>query len=493
MFGPKSKSGLAQKRKLSMAIEVANPKQTFIFAYLNDLCMPLIKSISGFRGTIGGNAGDNLTPEDIVSSVAGYGAWLKESGANPKVIIGRDARPSGPQVSALTAATLQCLGIEVVDCGLATTPTVEMAVVSRQAGGGIILSASHNPKEYNALKLLNSKGEFISHADGQRLLELVNSKAVTYSSVDELGKLTSDDQVLADHIQSVLDHPLVAVDAIREADFSVVVDAVNSVGALSIPPLCEALGVKCAVLNGEMNGEFAHNPEPLPQHLITLTNEVASNDYDLGIAVDPDVDRLALVGPGGKWIGEEYTLVTVADYVLTHNPGPTVSNLSSSRALAVLTEKYGQSYHAAAVGEVNVVAKMKEVGAVIGGEGNGGIIDPKLHYGRDSLIGLALVLSHLANSGKTINELRDSYPHFEMIKDKLPRDPDQDLNLVFDKITSALPEARANRVDGLKLDFEAGWVHLRKSNTEPIVRVYAEAASAEIAQQLVEKVKPLMN
>lgn len=452
--------------------------------------MPLIKSISGFRGTIGGKKGDNLTPEDIVTSVAAYGAWLLETGATPKVVIGRDARPSGPQVSALTIATLQCMGIDVIDCGLATTPTVEMAVVTRKAGGGIILSASHNPKEYNALKLLNHKGEFISQADGTRLLALLDEGGVTYAEVDDLGTLVSDDDVLADHIQACLNHPLVNVAAIKAANFSTVLDAVNSVGALSIPPLCDALGVKCTVLNGEMNGQFAHNPEPLPAHLKELTAAVAQQSADLGIAVDPDVDRLALVGPGGKWIGEEYTLVTVADYVLRHEPGPVVSNLSSSRALADLAARFDQPYYASAVGEVNVVAKMKEVNATIGGEGNGGIIDPRLHYGRDSLIGLALVLSHLATSGKSINELRDGYPHYEMIKDKIDRSPDLDLEAALEKLPGHFPEATANTLDGLKLDFPNGWVHLRKSNTEPIIRVYAEAGSAKEAQALVDRVKP---
>ncbi|MEL6142228.1 MAG: phosphoglucosamine mutase [Bacteroidota bacterium] len=451
--------------------------------------MPLIKSISGFRGTIGGRAGENLTPEDIVSSVAAYGAWLLESGAAPSVVIGRDARPSGPQVTALTAATLQCMGIEVVDCGLATTPTVEMAVVSRGAGGGIILSASHNPKEYNALKLLNHKGEFISKAAGQRLMEMVAAGDITYAQVDDLGSIQRDDRALADHIQAVLNHPLVNVEAISAVGFTTVLDAVNSVGALAIPALCEALNVKCEVLNGVMDGQFAHNPEPLPANLTELTQSVGDRGADLGIAVDPDVDRLALVGPGGRWIGEEYTLVTVADYVLQHEPGPVVSNLSSSRALADLARSFDQVYHASAVGEVNVVAKMKEVGATIGGEGNGGIIDPRLHYGRDSLIGLALVLSHLATSGKSINELRDGYSHYEMIKDKIPRSPSLDLEAAFVRLIEKFPEAQPNQVDGLKMDFPEGWVHLRKSNTEPIIRVYAEAESVEAAKALVDKVK----
>ena len=451
--------------------------------------MPLIKSISGFRGTIGGRVGDNLTPQDIVSSVAGYADWLIRSGANRLVVIGRDGRPSGPVVSALTAATLQSMGIDVIDCGLATTPTVEMEVVNREAGGGIILSASHNPKEYNALKLLNRHGEFISHDDGRDLIASVNAGDIEYASVDELGTLTTNDTALEDHIQAVLDHPLVQVEAIKQAGYSVVVDAVNSVGAISIPPLCDRLGVKCEVLNGTLDGQFAHNPEPLPANLTELTDYLKRSGADLGVAVDPDVDRLALIGPGGRWIGEEYTLVTVADYVLRHDPGPVVSNLSSSRALADIAAVYDQPYHAAAVGEVNVVAKMKEVKATIGGEGNGGIIDPRLHYGRDSLIGLALVLSHLATSGKTINQLRDGYAHYEMVKDKIDLHPNLDLPDALRVMEGLYPEVRKSNIDGLKLDFPDGWVHLRGSNTEPIVRVYAEAASQERARELAGDVK----
>lgn len=451
--------------------------------------MPLKKSISGFRGTIGGKAGDNLTPEDIVTNVAGYGAWLLKSGAAPKVVIGRDGRPSGPVVTALTAATLQCLGIDVIDCDFATTPTVEMAVVQHGAGGGIILSASHNPKEYNALKLLNHKGEFISAVDGADLMAMAAEGDITYCPVDELGTITPDDSALPYHIAAVLSHPLVEVEAIREAGFKVILDAVNSVGAISIPPLCEALGVQCDVINGEMTGQFAHNPEPLPQHLTELIAAAGSGDYDLGIAVDPDVDRLALIGPGGRWIGEEYTLVTVADYVLSRAPGPVVSNLSSSRAAADVAARYGQPYYASAVGEVNVVEKMKEVGAAIGGEGNGGIIDPRLHYGRDSLIGLALVLSHLATSGKTINELRDGYVHYEMIKDKKDVDDSYDLNAAFTRVRAKFPDVRTSDIDGLKLDFPDGWVHLRSSNTEPIIRIYAEAGTPERAQELADGIK----
>lgn len=454
--------------------------------------MPLKKSISGFRGTIGGKAGDNLTPEDIVANVAGYGAWLLETGARPVVVIGRDGRPSGPVVKAITAATLQSLGIDVIDCDYATTPTVEMAVVQHNAGGGIILSASHNPKEYNALKLLNHKGEFISAADGARLMEIAAQGDITYCQIDDLGSITPDDSALPHHIKAVLEHPLVEVEAIKKAGFKVILDAVNSVGAIAIPPLCEALGVSCTVINGELNGQFAHNPEPLPEHLSGLMQAVADQGADLGIAVDPDVDRLALIGPGGRWIGEEYTLATVADYYLSRKPGPVVSNMSSSRVVADIAKSYGQDYRASAVGEVNVVDTMKAIGAVIGGEGNGGIIDPELHYGRDSLIGLALVLSHLATSGKTINELRDGYPHYEMIKDKKAVSKKYDLEAAFDRVRSAFPKVPTNDTDGLKLDFPDGWVHLRASNTEPIVRVYAEAPTAERAQELAAGIKELL-
>lgn len=452
--------------------------------------MALLKSISGIRGTIGGKAGENLTPEDIVTSAAAYGTWLLHSGVAPLVVMGRDARPSGQLVTELVAAALQGLGIDVVDLGLATTPTVEMAVPHLGAGGGIILTASHNPREWNALKLLNQKGEFISAADGQRLLRLLQDGDITYAGVDNLGSRYLREGLLDYHIEKIFEHPLVNVDAIRSRGFRVALDAVNSVGALAIPTLVEALGGTCAVLNGELNGQFAHNPEPLPQHLGDLTDLLAKQDLDLGVAVDPDVDRLALVGPGGRWIGEEYTLVTVADYVLQHRPGPTVSNLSSSRALRDLTHRYGQEYHATKVGEVNVVAKMKAVDAVIGGEGNGGIIDPALHYGRDSLIGLALVLSYLATSGKTINDLRDSYPNYEMVKDRVALQPRLDVAAKLSAVEEAFAnDAEVNKLDGLKLDFPEGWVHLRSSNTEPIVRIYAEATSTPAAQQLVKKVR----
>ncbi|MEM6396550.1 MAG: phosphoglucosamine mutase [Bacteroidota bacterium] len=451
--------------------------------------MPLIKSISGFRGTIGGKAGTNLTPQDIVESVAAFGTMLLQRTDKRKVVIGRDGRPSGELVSQLTASTLQMLGLDVIDCGYATTPTVEMAVARLEAAGGIILSASHNPVEYNALKLLGENGEFISAAEGQEMLQLLESGAIEYAQVQELGSYEMSTDELVHHVQAILDHPLVEVEAIKQAGFKIVLDAVNSVGALAIPMLCQVLEVESITINGQLTGQFAHNPEPLPAHLQDLMQKVEDTGADLGVAVDPDVDRLALVGPGGQWIGEEYTLVTVADYVLSREPGPVVSNLSSSRALADLAARYGQEYAAAAVGEVNVVAQMKEIGATIGGEGNGGIIDPRLHYGRDSLIGLALVLSHLATSGKTINELRAGYPQYEMVKDKVKLAPDMDVDGTLASIPAKFPNAKVSLVDGVKLDFDAGWLHLRKSNTEPIIRIYAEGKSSEKAKELVDQMK----
>lgn len=451
--------------------------------------MALIKSISGIRGTIGGRSGENLTPEDIVQSTAAYGTWLLENGHPLKVVIGRDARISGPLVSQLVSTTLQSLGIHTIDLGLSTTPTVEMAVPALEAGGGIILTASHNPKEWNALKLLNKEGEFISAADGARLLELLNQGQIEYASVDQLGVYERNDQMLDYHVQQVLDHPLVDATLVREQGYSVVLDAVNSTGALAIPLLVEALGCQCRVLNGEVNGQFAHNPEPLPHHLEDLCLAVAKHNADLGVAVDPDVDRLALIGPGGQWIGEEYTLVAVADYVLQHRSGPAVSNLSSSRALRDIARKHGQEYYASAVGEVNVVAKMKAVNAVIGGEGNGGIIDPALHYGRDSLIGLALVLTHMARSGKTMNELRSSYTDYAMVKDKLELQPEWDIEDKLNQIKAKYANEEINTIDGVKIDFAEGWVHLRQSNTEPIIRIYAESGSSEAAQALADQLK----
>ncbi|MEM1216517.1 MAG: phosphoglucosamine mutase [Bacteroidota bacterium] len=452
--------------------------------------MPFIKSISGFRGTIGGSAGDNLTPQDIVECTAAYGSWLLSEGATPKIVLGRDARPSGQMVTQLVTATLQGLGIDVIDLGLSTTPTVEMAVPHYGAGGGIILTASHNPKQWNALKLLNAKGEFISAADGRALLARLAAGNVTYAAVDDLGTYTTDERALDYHVEKVLAHELVDAAAVQKRGFHVIVDGVNSSGAIAIPALLRALGCTVEVLNGTTNGQFAHNPEPLPAHLTELCKRVKTSQADLGIAVDPDVDRLALIGPGGTWIGEEYTLVVVADYVLQRMPGPTVSNLSSSRALRDLTQQHGQTYHAAAVGEVNVVDKMKEVGAVIGGEGNGGIIDPALHYGRDALIGTALVLTYLARSGKDLNELRKSYPDYQMVKDKVALSPQLDVTTKLREIAAKFrSEADISTVDGVKLDFPNGWVHLRRSNTEPIVRIYAEAKTEQEVRALVERVK----
>lgn len=451
--------------------------------------MALIKSISGIRGTIGGRSGENLTPEDIVQSTAAYGTWLMENKAPLKVVIGRDARISGPLVAQLVSSTLQSLGIHTIDLGLSTTPTVEMAVTALGAGGGIILTASHNPREWNALKLLNQDGEFISATDGARLLELLNEGQIEYASVDQLGVYERNGQMLDYHVQRVLDHPLVDAPLVREQGYKVVVDAVNSSGALAIPLLLEALGCQCHVLNGKVNGQFAHNPEPLPHHLEDLCLKVAKDKADLGVAVDPDVDRLALIGPGGQWIGEEYTLVAVADYVLQHRSGPAVSNLSSSRALRDIARKHGQEYYASAVGEVNVVAKMKAVSAAIGGEGNGGIIDPALHYGRDALIGLALVLTYMARSGKNMNELRSSYVDYAMVKDKLQLQPEWDVEDKLNRIKNKYAKEEINTIDGVKIDFTEGWVHLRQSNTEPIIRIYAESSSAEAAQALADQLK----
>lgn len=454
--------------------------------------MAFIKSISGFRGTIGGSAGDNFTPEDIVSCTAAYGSWLIGQGKIPKVVLGRDARPSGSMVAQLVSSTLQSLAIEVVDLGLSTTPTVEMAVPALNAGGGIILTASHNPKQWNALKLLNEKGEFISAADGKALLSLVDNAQINYAEVDDLGTYSQNNGMVNYHIEQVLEHPLVDAAAVRQQQYKVVVDAINSTGALSLPPLLEALGCSVSVLNGEMNGQFAHNPEPLPQHLSGLSEAVNNEGADLGIAVDPDVDRLAFIGAGGQWIGEEYTLVLVADYVLQHRPGPVVSNLSSSRALRDIAQQHGQAYYASAVGEVNVVEKMKAVQAVLGGEGNGGIIDPQLHYGRDALVGTALALTYLAKSGKSINELRADYPNYFMVKDKIQLSPDLNVEQVLSDVQSSYEsreEVEINTIDGLKLDFPQGWVHLRRSNTEPIVRVYGEGESEAAIAALVSEIK----
>ncbi|MDO8996208.1 phosphoglucosamine mutase [Sediminibacterium sp.] len=457
--------------------------------------MALIKSISGIRGTIGGKPGDTLSPLDIVRFTAAYGTLLKESNSqNNKVVIGRDGRISGEMVQALVVNTLISMGLDVINLGLSTTPTVEMAVVSEQAVGGIILTASHNPKEWNALKLLNHKGEFISGADGAKLLEIAAKEDFQFVSVDQLGKVIVGENLLEKHIDACVNYPLVDVAAIKAANFSIVIDAINSTGAIAVPALLNALGVKkYSVLNSEVNGQFAHNPEPLPEHLRDLCNEVNKQKASMGIAVDPDVDRLCFVCEDGSLFGEEYTLVAVADYILQHRKGNTVSNMSSTRALKDITIKHGGIYSSSAVGEVNVVTKMKEVNAVIGGEGNGGIIVPDLHYGRDALIGIALFLTHLAKEKKSIKQLRNTYPDYFMSKNKIELTPGVNLSSIFEQIKKKYKKNPINTEDGLKIEFDNDWVHLRSSNTEPIIRIYAESNSetvaANIAKRLMDDIK----
>ncbi len=453
--------------------------------------MTLIKSISGIRGTIGGPVGQGLTPLDVVKYAAAYGTWVKTQATDSKlIIIGRDARISGDMVSRLVAATLQGLGLDVCDLGLSTTPTVEMAVPAKQAAGGIILTASHNPKQWNALKLLNATGEFISEADGQQVLALAESEDFDFAPVTKLGEYTTDDTFLATHIAAILALPLVDGEAIRARNFRVVVDAVNSSGGFAVPQLLEALGVTTIEkLHCEPTGDFAHNPEPLPEHLRDIAKVLEKGGFDLGIVVDPDVDRLALVSENGEMFGEEYTLVAVADYVLKSlGGGNTVSNLSSTRALRDVTEKAGGSYSAAAVGEVNVVTKMKETNAVIGGEGNGGIIYPELHYGRDALVGIALFLTHLAKTGLTVSRLRTSYPSYFISKNKIELTADINTDDVLTKMEQRYTKQPVNTIDGVKIEFDKEWVHLRKSNTEPIIRIYAESDSNSTADYLAQKI-----
>ncbi len=450
--------------------------------------MTLIKSISGIRGTIGGKTTENLTPLDIVKFAAAYGTWLASSSENKKVIIGRDGRMSGAMVSQLVANTLLALGWDVIDLGLSTTPTVEMAVQMQGAAGGIILTASHNPKEWNALKLLNHRGEFISAEEGQLILSIAEKEAFDFSAVDKLGSYQLDTTSLDQHIEKVLHYPLVDVAAIKKAQFKIVVDAVNSSGAIAVPALLKALGVKeVTVLNAEVNGKFAHNPEPLPEHLTALSNEVVKLNADLGIAVDPDVDRLCFVCEDGSMFGEEYTLVAVADYVLSKKKGNTVSNMSSTRALKDVTLKHGGLYFPSAVGEVNVVNKMKAVDAVIGGEGNGGIIVPDLHYGRDALIGIGLFLTHLAQQEKTIKQLRNTYPDYFISKNKIALQKETDVLQIFDKIKAKYKNQPINTEDGLKIEFDTDWVHLRTSNTEPIIRIYAESNFETTADNIAKR------
>ena len=451
--------------------------------------MSLIKSISGIRGTIGGKAGDGLTPVDVVKFAAAYGAWMLEQTNNPKIIIGRDARISGDMISRLVSATLQGLGIDVIDLGLSTTPTVELAVPLENAGGGIILTASHNPIQWNALKLLNSKGEFISDEEGKSILEKAEKEDFIFAEVKKLGKYSQIDDYMDRHIQHVLDLELVDVEAIKARNFKIVVDGVNSTGGIVVPRLLRALGVEVIEeMYCTPDGHFPHNPEPLPENLRDICQKLEKGSFDLGIVVDPDVDRLAFINEDGSPFGEEYTLVAVADYVLSNTKGNTVSNLSSTRALRDVTEKRGGSYTAAAVGEVNVVNQMKAVDAVIGGEGNGGIIYPTSHYGRDALVGIGLFLTHLAKFGKTISRLRASYPNYYISKNKIELTPEIDVDKILLEIKEKYKKYQVNDIDGVKIDFEKEWVHLRKSNTEPIIRIYSESESEATANHLAKKI-----
>ena len=453
--------------------------------------MTLIKSISGIRGTIGGKVNDGLTPVDAVKFAAAYGTWLinRNNQKKLKVVVGRDARISGQMISDLVISTLVGLGIDVVNLGLSTTPTVEMAVAMENAQGGIILTASHNPKQWNALKLLNELGEFISGSDGEEVLNIAEKESFIFADVDDLGKVTETDEYLKKHIDAILALPLVDKESIESANFSIVVDAVNSTGGIFVPAMLEALGVKnITKLYCEPTGHFPHNPEPLPEHLTDLSDKIKEVGADIGFTVDPDVDRLAIVCEDGSMFGEEYTLVAVADYVLTHTPGSTVSNLSSTRALRDITEERGLLYSAAAVGEVNVVSKMKETKAVIGGEGNGGIIYPDLHYGRDSLVGIALFLSHLAHKKITVSALRNSYPTYTISKNKIELTPSIDVDSILEKMALKYASCEVDTIDGVKIYIEKEWVHLRKSNTEPIIRIYSESATEHKANELAEKI-----
>ncbi|WP_152266756.1 phosphoglucosamine mutase [Agriterribacter humi] len=460
--------------------------------------MALIKSISGIRGTIGGKPGETLSPLDTVKFTAAYGSWLVAKTGNKKVVIGRDGRISGPLIQSIVVSTLNALGIDVVDLGLSTTPTVEVAVVMEKAGGGIILTASHNPKEWNALKLLNSNGEFISAQDGKEVLEIADAENFTFVPVDKLGTVKEDDSYLKKHIEAITSLNLVDIAAVKARKFKIIVDAVNSTGALFVPELLHALGVQAkdiTVINGEINGKFAHNPEPLPENLGELSNMVRKSGADMGIAVDPDVDRLCFVCEDGSMFGEEYTLVAVADYVLSRQPGNTVSNMSSTRALKDITLKHGGQYYPSAVGEVNVVNRMKEINAVIGGEGNGGIILPALHYGRDALVGIALFLTQLAKTQKSIKQLRGTYPDYFISKNKLELEHGVDVKQVFEKIKTKYKSHPVNTEDGLKIEFDNDWVHLRTSNTEPIIRIYAESnfesTANNIALRLMQDIREL--
>ncbi len=460
--------------------------------------MTLIKSISGIRGTIGGKPGEGLSPLDVVKFTAAYAAWAAQNSKNKKlkIVVGRDARISGEMVSSLVVATLNGMGCDVVNIGLATTPTTEIAVTEEKADGGLILTASHNPKQWNALKLLNNKGEFLNAGEGEKVLELAETGEFSFAGVDELGTVVEKDYTTL-HVQKVLGLELVDKTAIEAAGFTVAVDAVNSVGGIAMPALLRALGVlKVVEINCEPNGQFAHTPEPVPENLAETAEIIQKSNVDVGFVVDPDVDRLVIINEDGSMFSEEYTLAAVSDYVLSQTPGSTVSNLSSSRVLRDVTEKHGQTYTASAVGEVNVVAKMKETNAVIGGEGNGGVIYPASHYGRDALVGAALFLTHLAKKGMKCSKLRKTYPDYFMSKNKIELTPEIDVDEILMKMKEKYSHEKVNDIDGVKIDFEDSWVHLRKSNTEPIIRIYSEAKSTEeangLAQKMIEEIKSIV-
>jgi len=455
--------------------------------------MTLIKSISGIRGTIGGKPGDGLSPLDVVKFTASYATFMQTLNDRKKIIVGRDARISGEMVNHLVIGTLIAMGYDVVNIGLATTPTTELAVTMEEAAGGIILTASHNPKQWNALKLLNEKGEFLNAAEGEEILRIADEEDFSFVDVDKIGKVTEDDSFLQKHIDAVLALKLVDVEAIKAANFSVAIDCVNSVGGVAIPALLKQLGVtKIEKLYCEPNGQFPHNPEPLPENLTEIASLIANNKVDVGFVVDPDVDRLAIICEDGTMFGEEYTLVAIADYVLSKTPGNTVSNLSSTRALRDVTEKHGRKYEPAAVGEVNVVTKMKATDAIIGGEGNGGVIYPASHYGRDALVGIALFLTQLAASKLTVSALRATYPDYHISKNKVELSPSIDVDSILKQVAINFKDQEVNTIDGVKIDFPDKWVHLRKSNTEPIIRIYAESLSAQkaddLAQMIINKV-----
>ena len=449
--------------------------------------MTLIKSISGIRGTIGGNTGDTLNPLDIVKFTSAYATFIAENGGKRRIVVGRDARISGEMVRSVVCGTLLGMGFDVIDLGLATTPTTELAVRHHNADGGIIITASHNPTQWNALKLLNTQGEFLTAADGARVLEIAESEAFVYADVEHLGTYATDPDFDSRHIADVLALNLVNVEAVKARRFRVCVDAINSVGGIILPRLLDALGVEYTVLNAEPTGRFAHNPEPLERNLQGIMDEIRKGGYDLGIVVDPDVDRLAFISEDGTMFGEEYTLVSVADYILSHTPGNTVSNLSSTRALRDVTLRHGGKYFASAVGEVNVTTKMKEAGAVIGGEGNGGVIYPESHYGRDALVGIALFLSLLAERGLTLTQLRATLPTYFIAKNRIDLTPSTDIDSILARVKEMYADEQVTDIDGVKIDFADKWVHLRKSNTEPIIRVYSEASSMEEADALGKK------